>query len=145
MAELLFLCKPYFPVIRILAICKNNLFIKGIAPALYDYDIEIVGICNNSYNGREEYQRLNPDVVLMDANWAGNFYVVSGTDLIVQLKEIDENVRIVAMTNIKEPGLITNLKALGVNGYFYRTMNDPIRKIVECIKIVQEGGYYFPN
>lgn len=132
-------------MIRVLAICKNSIFIKGIQPHLYTHNIEIVGTCNNSAYGYREYQRLNPDIVLMGANWTGNFYTVSGADLVVQLKGVNEDAKIIAITNIMEQELLESLKSLNINGYVYRTMNDALSKIVNCIKIVYKGEKCFPN
>ncbi len=64
-------------MIRVLAVCKNSLFIKGIQVHLGEHNIEIVSVCNNSYEGLEVYKKIQPDIVLMDANWSGNFYSVS--------------------------------------------------------------------
>ncbi|OJW35492.1 MAG: hypothetical protein BGO54_04070 [Sphingobacteriales bacterium 46-32] len=131
-------------MIKVLGICKNSIFIKGIQPYLATHNIEIIGTCNNSTHGQSEYLKLNPDIVLRDASWAGNFYTVSETDLIVQLKEVNENASIVAMTNIKEPELINCLKTKNLIGYVYQTLNDPSKEIFNCTKFLYKGCDQFP-
>src|SRR5437773_11904735 len=96
-------------MINVLAVCKNSLFIKGIQDHLHMHHIEIVAICNNSAGGAEVYKKIQPDIVLMDANWSGNFYTVSGSDLIQTLRNFDPAAKIIVSTNVKEFGIVERM------------------------------------
>ena len=106
-------------MISVLAICKRNNFVKGIQSYLLAHGIEIVSICNNSSDGLESYQQMNPDIVIMDANWSNYSYAPSGSELIRQLLELDPACKIIISTNTEEPDTVERLKEYNISGYFY--------------------------
>lgn len=130
-------------MIRVLAIFKRSSFIKGIQPYLLSEGISITTVCNNTTEGLEVYYRDKPDIVLMDANWSYNPHGMGGTELIRQLKAADPACRIIISTNVEEPDTVERLKKYHVNGYFYRSMDNALISIVNCINKVYDGGVLF--
>lgn len=132
-------------MIRVLAICKRSNFILRIQSYLLLNGIDIVFICNNSSNGIEDYKRVNPDIIIMDANWSNFSYAVSGSQLIQQLRTVNPACKIIISTNTEEPDTVGKLREYNISGYFYRNMNDVLSAIVNCVKNVYEGKEYFAD
>jgi len=130
-------------MINVLAICKRSSFIKGIQPYLQTEGINIISICNNTNDGLDIFRKERPDIVLMDANWSYNPYGVAGVELIRQLKAADPSCKIIVSTNVKETDTVERLRKYNISGYFYRSMDDALISIADCIKRVYNGEEYF--
>lgn len=116
---------------------------EGIRLPLYSGGIEIISICNDSTKGIESYRLQKPDVVIMDANWPDSYYSVSGSKLIQHLKEIDPACKIIVSTDVRKPQIVAELAKQGIDGYFYRNMNNALNAIINCIRKVYNGEKCF--
>jgi DNA-binding NarL/FixJ family response regulator len=121
-------------MIRVLAVCKTNNFIRFIEPFLSAHGINIAQVCKNSAQASEIYRYVQPDVVIIDANWSNNPRAISSVELIRQLRGLNPNAKIIIATNTYEPNTILRLKEYDIDGYFYRNAEDVINEIAECIK-----------
>ncbi len=130
-------------IIKVLAICKRNIFIEAILPLLKLNNIEIISICYNGVTGIETYQKSNPHLVVLDANWPFSSYCYSGVEVAAQLKSIDSNCKIVVATNYYE---LQTINTFGnyIDGYFYKTMADVLPFMVECFRNVSNNKKHFP-
>ena len=130
-------------MIKVLAVCKSDQFIRNVEPYLNMNGIEITSVCRNSSIAVEQYKENPADVVLMDAKWDSDRYLVSGTTLIKNLKDYDPAARIITVTNFYEHREVVKYKTLGANGYFYRCMNEGLKFITACIGNVYKGNSSF--
>lgn len=127
----------------ILAVFKRSTFIQAVQPFLSDHGIKLVFISNNPSDAILRYKSLQPDVVLMDANWPTPFYQISGQTLIKALMECNPGVRIIATTTVHDPVIVALLETIGVRGYFPKVGRDLVSNIIVCIKTVHEGGKFY--
>lgn len=132
-------------MIRIFAIFKSSIFTTALQPFLRDNGIDIVSSCNNSSLAIGHYKAINPDIVMMDLNWSDTNYSVSGNSLIDQLRQQDPGVRIIGVTNFFDARVLSSLKAQGVQGYFYRCMDNLLEGVKECVETVYEGEAFYAN
>ncbi|MGN6437303.1 MAG: response regulator [Agriterribacter sp.] len=128
---------------KMLAICKRVMFVQAVQSHLSNNDIELVFVCTHPVIALRSYQSLQPDIVLMDANWSHPVYLMSGIDLVQSLIDFDPAVRIIVTSTIHEPLLLERMKAAGVKGYFSKIGKNVLHEIIICIKIVHDGGSYY--
>lgn len=81
-----------------------------------------------------DYQRTNPDVVLMDINMPGK----SGIDAVKELHTQYPSSKILMLTNFDEDDKIFSSICFGASGYLLK--NTSPAKIIEAIHEVYEGG-----
>ncbi|OJW31502.1 MAG: hypothetical protein BGO54_13650 [Sphingobacteriales bacterium 46-32] len=105
----------------------------------------MVSMCNDSSEGVTCYKKIKPHIVIADANWTNKIYAIPGTKLIQQLIAYDPAAKIIIATNIYEPDVVEEMKQLKIRGYFYRSMNNILSEIVNCIRDVYEGKECFAD
>lgn len=130
-------------MIKILAICKRSTFLHVLHPLLSIHNIELVSICNNPAEATSRYNLLQPDIVLMDANWSHPIYSMSGPSLIQSLTACDPTVSIIVTTTLYDSCLLNRMKMIGIKGYFTKTGTDVLQSIINCINTVHDGGEYY--
>ncbi len=127
----------------ILAVFKRSTFIQAVQPHFSSHGIELTFLSNNPEDAIIRYKSLQPDVVLMDANWPSPLYQLSGHALVKTLLDCNPAARIIATTSVHEPELLASLKSIGVKGYFTKIGKDVLKNIIVCIKTVHAGGEYY--
>jgi two-component system chemotaxis response regulator CheB len=85
-------------------------------------DIDLVGVAANGLLGLDKVQQLKPDLVLLDVDMP----VMDGLEMLTQLRQLDENLRVVMYSSLTEPCAQTTLKALslGADDYVPKGEND---------------------
>jgi CheY-like chemotaxis protein len=130
-------------MIRIFAIFKKTIYISALEPFLQSNGIEVVASCSNLALANDQYKSIKPDIVLMDANWPEGIHSLSGDSVIRQLRLVNPDVRIIAATCFFDSWTLSKLKAQGIQGYFYKNMENTLERIRECILHVNDGERYF--
>ncbi len=98
-------------------------------------------LAGQAVNGREAlacYERLRPDVVLMDLNMPE----MNGVEAIEQIRRLDAHARIVILTTYQgDEDVYRGLRA-GANGYLLK--DSGFEQLIDCIKTVATGHKYLP-
>ena len=128
--------------IRIFAIFKNPIYISALEPFLRSNGMDVVATCSNINLAIDQYKRLEVDLVMMDYNWRDTDSD-SGESLIRQLKNENPNVRIIVFTSFFDSWVLPKLKMLGVQGYFFKNMEDILEQLKQCILKVSAGEIYY--
>jgi len=96
-------------------------------------DINVVGESDNAIDGLKLIERYNPNVVLMDLGLPK----MNGIEAILKIKEINKDIKIIALTSHdREDEVIATLTA-GATGYCLKDI-DPI-KLADVIRDVNNG------
>lgn len=87
------------------------------------------------------YEKLKPDLVLLDINF-GEQAKSAGLEVLKALRSADPNAGVVMMTQFQEPPFVTAAYSAGARGYFMKSQGaDTLRSLVaEC----GEGRQVFP-
>ena len=97
--------------------------------------LDMVGCCPKLENLREEVERLQPDILLVDLTSDVTFSVLSG------LREAASTSRIVLWVHAISTELALQSMSLGVRGILRRTL--PVETLVRCLTRVHEGELWF--
>ncbi len=129
--------------IRIFAIFKKSLYIAAVEPFLRDNGIEVVATCTNLNLALDHYKNISADLVMMDANWPDIENSPTADLVIQQLKKHNPEVRIIAATNFFDGRMLSKLKAMDIQGYFFKNMDDTLEQIKQCIVHVNDKETYY--
>lgn len=125
--------------IRVLAVDDHAVFRDGIAAIIGpETDMVVVGEATNGVEAVDAFQRLRPDVTLMDLQMP----VRSGMQAIAEIRALAPAARIIVLTTYD--GDVQAVRALkaGASGYLLKSS---LRKeLLETIRIVHAGGRYVP-
>lgn len=126
--------------IKILVADDHDLVRTGITRMLSDDPlIEVVSEASCGESAVQNARRLKPDVVLLDVNMPN----IGGIEATRRIKQIDENIKVLAVSSLTSEPYPTMLLKAGVNGYI--TKGTPIDEMIRAIKKVYEGGKYFSH
>jgi DNA-binding NarL/FixJ family response regulator len=103
--------------------------------------IEVVGEAGNGREALELAKRLNPDVLLLDVEMP----VMGGFEVAKQLKESENQVRVLALSGYNEMHYVLGMFANGADGYL--TKDEAPRQLMNAIKEVAAGrrGWISPG
>jgi DNA-binding NarL/FixJ family response regulator len=120
--------------IRILSVDDHAVLREGIASLVQpEDDMVIVGEGENGAQAVEGFQRLRPDVILMDLQMP----VMGGLEAIVAIRAIDPDARIVVLTTYE--GDVQALRALKAGARGYLLKSSLRHELLETIRIVHAG------
>jgi DNA-binding NarL/FixJ family response regulator len=95
--------------------------------------LSVVAECEDAISGLKEIERLQPDVVLMDLGLPG----MNGIEAMVKIREINPDIKIVALTSHDREEEVLAALSSGANAYCLKDI-DP-NKLAEVIKDVAQG------
>lgn len=122
------------PDIRVLIADDHPVVRKGIADILEpSVGITVVGEASNGKQTLELIDELQPDVVLLDMELPD----MSGVDVITQLAEKSDLVRILGLSSYDDREYISELFSLGASGYLIK--DEAPELIVEAVRGVARG------
>lgn len=126
--------------IKILVADDHDLVRMGITRMLNDDPfIEVISEASCGESAVQNARTLRPDVVLLDVNMPN----IGGIEATRRIKQIDHNIKILAVSSLATEPYPTMLLKAGVNGYI--TKGTPIDEMIRAIKKVHEGGKYFSH
>lgn len=126
--------------IRIAIADDHNLFRKGIAALLSDFDF--IGEVTEAANGKELIDTIAasehlPEVILLDVNMP----VMDGVEAQKRIRVLYPEIKIIILTMEDDEQFIVHLINEGVNGYLLKNANPD--EMEKAIKKVVEHGFYF--
>jgi len=103
-----------------------------------DPDITVVGTGNNGKAGIELYQKLKPDVLLMDIRME----VMSGLDAGEKILEVHPDAKILYLTTFLDDDYIIKALRIGAKGYM---LKQDYESILPALKAVYAGQNVYGN
>lgn len=100
-------------------------------------DVRVVGSARNCEEAVAEATRLQPRLILLDIDLAGELAFGAARQIQVSSPET----KVVFLSAFAHDRYIDNALAAGAHGYI--TKGEPLESIVNAIRIVAEGGAYF--
>lgn len=102
-------------------------------------DFEVKGIAATAEIAISLIKKYNPDVVIMDINMPD----MDGITAIQEIKKLDANTKVLALTGYDDSDLIYRAMKVGARGYILKTM--AASQLVTAIEEVANGKIYLPS
>jgi DNA-binding NarL/FixJ family response regulator len=123
------------PPITILVADDHPIVRDGLVAILSTQtDLEVVGEAGDGREVVQEYQRLRPDVVLLDLEMP----VMDGLAALEALKELDDGARVIVFTAFDTDDRIVEAVRAGAAGYLLK--GSPREEVFRAIRVAQAGG-----
>jgi two-component system, NarL family, response regulator len=127
------------PTIRVLVADDHPIVRSGIEGFIsLERDIVLVGEAADGREAVAAYQRLAPDVVIMDLRMP----VMDGVDAITTIMQSDPGARIVALTTYEGDADVVRALRAGARGYLLK--DTPRVDVIRAIRSVAGGGKVIP-
>lgn len=115
----------------------HPMVLKGIQSLLADVkEVNFVGVYANATETLEYIDNDKPDVLLLDINLPD----MNGIDLCKKLKNNNENLKVIAISNFDEISFVKRMLKNGANGYLLK--NTDKLELLEAFKSVLSGEQY---
>ena len=123
--------------IKVSIIDDHPLATNGISNMLKEYpEINIVGIHNNAESLLEQLSQDEPDILLLDIILRG----ASGKDLVPIIKNKFPKVKIIALTSLDAPTMVSGMMRRGCKGYLLKDTDQ--QTLYDAIISVAEGNEF---
>ncbi len=123
--------------IKLFLIDDHKLFIKGIKSIFEENrEMEVIGHAFSAEEHLDKPPDIEPDIILMDINMPD----MTGIELTRIIKEINPNVKILALTMFEDILYIQKMIHSGANGYILKSAD--MQVLVDAIKTVANGGTF---
>lgn len=100
---------------------------------------DVVGTAANADVAVSMVKKYHPDIVLMDVNMPDK----DGITAIQEILEIDEKIKVIALTGYDDPDLIYRAMKVGAKGYILKTMASS--QLIHGVEEVASGKIYLPS
>jgi DNA-binding NarL/FixJ family response regulator len=107
---------------------------KNLGRIIESFGGQVVGEAGDGLTAISEYDRLKPDIVLMDIQLPGE----SGIDCVRHLKDVTPGAEIMMLTIFEDHERIFQSLAAGATGYLLK--KTPPDKLLEAIRELRAGG-----
>jgi DNA-binding NarL/FixJ family response regulator len=116
--------------IPLLLVIKHDMYREALVAAISREDpgFEIAGQCRNSYQALEVFATSFARIIVIDASMRP----ASFAELALQLRLLDKDVKIIAMTNFFDQARADRLMKQGANGLITRDM--PLDSITSVLR-----------
>ncbi len=100
-------------------------------------DFELLGDCSDGRSGQELCLAQQPDLIVTDVDMPELDGITMAQGLLKDLP----SVRILALTNLKDPFTINRLREVGIHGYVEK--DQPLDILEEAMRTVAGGEHYY--
>src|ERR1043165_5298509 len=126
--------------IRVLTVDDHPLMREGIAAVLGEQaDMAPVGEAADGWQGLQAFERLRPDVTLMDIQMPG----MDGLEALSRLRTLSPGARVIVLTTFKADAQAWQALKLGASGYLLKTQLRT--ELLDAIRAVHRGHRWIPN
>ncbi|MFA9485364.1 response regulator [Moraxella haemolytica] len=126
--------------IKVLVVDDHDLVRMGIARMLDDdVNIEVIAEADDGDIAVQLARRHRPNIVLLDVNMPN----MDGVEATRRIKQIDINIKVLAVSSLSAQPYPSMLLKAGVDGYI--TKGTPLDEMIRAIKKVHGGGKYFSH
>ncbi len=126
--------------IRVLTVDDHPLMREGIAAVLGEQpDMAPVGEAADGWQGLQAFERLRPDVTLMDIQMPG----MDGLEALSRLRTLSPGARVIVLTTFKADAQAWQALKLGASGYLLKTQLRT--ELLDAIRAVHRGQRWIPN
>jgi DNA-binding NarL/FixJ family response regulator len=101
--------------------------------------IVVAGMAGSAKEALAEFQKSQPDVVLMDLRMPE----VEGVQAITELRRMEPGLRVLVLTNYESDEYILRALQAGAMGYLLKST--PAEEIVEAVEMVHQNRRYIPS
>ncbi len=116
---------------KVLVVDDEGLVRKLVAQVLKSVGYEIVGEANNGQMAIGLYKIVKPDIVILDLRMP----IMNGFTTLEKILEIDENAKVIMLTNEKDKETVIQILKAGGKDYIIKPI---VRKLLlEKLKIVR--------
>lgn len=131
---------PASDPIRVLTVDDHPLMREGIAAVLDDEpDMAPVGEADNGWQALQAFERLRPDVTLLDIQMP----VMDGLEALARLRVLSPGARVIVLTTFKTDAQAWQALKLGAVGYLLKTQLRA--ELLDAIRAVHRGHRWIPN
>lgn len=123
--------------VNILLVDDHPMIRHGIKALLNDVDIKVTGEASNGKEAIDAYKDGNYDLIVMDIKMPE----MDGVEATKELKKIDSDVKILALSMYDEHRFITKMLQAGAKGYILK--NTGKEELVNAITKIISGENYF--
>lgn len=125
---------------RVLIVDDNYDHASGLRELInIESDYEVIGTAATAKIAYSLIKKYNPDIILMDLNMPED----DGVSAIQEIKEINNEAKIIAVTGYDDSDLIYRTMKVGARGYILKTM--ATSQLTNAIEEVLNGKIYLPN
>ncbi len=126
--------------IRVLTVDDHPLMREGIAAVLGEEPgMAPVGQAENGWQGLQAFERLRPDVTLMDIQMPG----MDGLEALARVRALSPGARVIVLTTFKADAQARQALKLGAVGYLLKTQLRT--ELLDAIRAVHRGQRWIPN
>jgi two-component system chemotaxis response regulator CheY len=119
--------------IRVLVVDDAAFIRDMLHELLIDAGFEVVGLAVDGADALEKYQKLRPDVVLMDIIMPG----VGGLDALKSIVEMDPEARIIMISAVGQRAMMKEALAAGARDFVIKPFMP--EKVIELVEKVCAG------
>lgn len=120
--------------IRVMLVDDHQMVRNGLKTFLLVHDdLELVGEASNGEQALTTFERVDPDVILMDMKMPR----MDGVEATQALLKRDPDVRIIALTSFKDEDLIRKALEAGAMGYLLKDVD--VDELAEAIRAAYRG------
>lgn len=123
---------------NIIIIDDDPLVVESLKTIITASGIDILGVGYDGFQAIEQYNKYNPDLVLMDIRMEK----MNGIEATRKILEIDSNAKILLLTTFQDEEYIASALSLGCKGYI---LKQNIKGIIPAINAIVSGNLVFDS
>ncbi|MCI1208858.1 MAG: response regulator transcription factor [Treponema sp.] len=104
---------------NILIADDHPIYVEGLVNLLQSYDFTVVGTAADGKAAVEQVQRLQPDIVLMDANMPG----MNGIEATKRIRKENPETKVIILTGIEDDSLLFDAVKAGASGFLLKKLD----------------------
>jgi len=125
--------------VRVLIVDDHAIVREGLRTILETVDgFEVVGAAADGAEGRRAFEKLRPDVVLLDVHFPGE----SGLEILATIRQLDPAARVLMISTFDHDEDVVRALRLGARGYVLKDIAP--RELLDAIRSVHEGRRSIP-
>jgi YesN/AraC family two-component response regulator len=122
-------------LVRVFVADDSVLIRERLRALLSDFsEIEIISEARDGVEAKKAIGKLNPDVAILDIKMPG----VDGIDLLKYIKNKNQNIKVIMLTNYPYPQYRKKCMALGADYFFKKSME--FQNVLDALKqLIQDS------